>query len=130
MRAHRQTIALFAVTVVVSLGAGCSSDGSSKPKQSIVKDRVSTGMKVAVERAAKTKVKPGTVACNVTLDDKTTLATYDCKATSVDGQPITMTGSSSYALIKNKKKKALDGSYEITVGTGVPLKVSCVGSGC
>lgn len=130
MRSNRQLLVIAGITLTAALGAGCSSDSSSKPSEKILTGRVKTGMKVAVETDAKTKVQPGSVACTVKLDDKAKLATYTCQAKSDAGKTIALTGSSTYAQVKDKKKKALSGTFAIVVDSAAPVNVTCVGSGC
>lgn len=130
MRSNRQFSAIVGLSLAAALGAGCGGSSSSNPTEKALTGRVKTGMKAAIETAGKAKFKPGTADCTVTLDNKAKVATYACKATTTDAKPVVLTGSSTYAQIKEKKKKALVGDFSLVVDGAAPIKVDCVGTGC
>jgi hypothetical protein len=130
MRSHRQISAVVGLSLAAALGAGCGGSSSSKPSEKVLTGRVKTGMKSAIETAGKAKFKPGSAECTVTLDDKAKTATYACKASTSDGKLVAITGSSTYAQIKDKKKKALSGTFSLVVDGAAPVKIDCVGTGC
>ena len=127
---HKILKSAAATLCVFALGA-CGSDASnSLPKQNIVKSRIKTSGRAALQKQFPDLAK-GPIDCDPPkMDDKAKVATYVCIAETDAGVQIKLSGSSTYDQLKNKTKGAVFGTIAITADGKEVLTTDCVGKGC